>query len=98
MKPRTLLLLLVAGIIACAVAALAGLLVMGLGVILEVLTRLRAGYGPSCVDCLNREGLWCRCRPLVERLRPGLQPEAPGRVPLKWSWSICQGDFFRGRG
>jgi hypothetical protein len=33
----------------------------------------------------------------VERLNPTTTPEAPGRIPVKDSWRICGGDFYRGR-
>jgi len=97
LNARTLLLL-VAGIIACAVAALAGLLVMGLGVLVEIVDRLRSGMSGSCEDCGLREGKWCRCRPVVERVNPSIKPEAPGRVPLGDAWRICDGNFYRARG
>ena len=49
----------------------------------------------SCRDCINREGKWCRCRPIVERLTPGILPGNPGRVRLYDAHAICQGNFYR---
>ena len=94
---RRLLFFLVLGTVATAAATTAGLAVLGLGVGLEILDRLRGGGGSSCETCVHREGHGCRYRPLVERLDPGTRPEAPGRAPLLDARKVCQGGFFRGR-
>lgn len=96
MTPKRLLLFIAAGTVAVgALGAGIGLVVIGTGVGLELLDRLRNPV--SCENCILREGLWCRCRPVVERLNPTLTPEAPGRISLRDAWRICGGSFYRGR-
>jgi hypothetical protein len=95
MKTRWFVVLMAAGVIASIYAFPVGLVIL----ILAGLVYLAGRNEISCESCIIREGLWCRCRPVAERVDFTLVPDASelGRAPCRVAWKICMGSFYRGR-